>query len=181
VGKGSFLKDRTEIPCHRVKVGTSELAQTVLATAFIALDRSGYVRLYLGTRRATLALLGLKAVCLKPTEPGIVTTGLEGQILDSLRDRRTRNNTYSIVRRTWRAHPIAVIAQIRGGLLEQGYFHGRGKMAKALLGEKLVPDCQRIAALEGHVQSVRNMVEAFRRADPAVYSQLLSDIRAAMK
>jgi hypothetical protein len=179
-------KHWSEIPCRRVKVDALRLAETALATAFIALDRSGHGRLHMGTRPGTLGISRNRAVCMELYASGIGATGLEGRILASLRTRKTRNNAFDIVRRIGAHNNLPrlarILALIKEELIEQGHFvEGRGKIAEAFLGKKLVPDCQRIAALQGYVESVTNMVEAFRRTDPDIYQQLLEDIRTALK
>jgi hypothetical protein len=173
-----------EIPCSGVKVDRRELAETALATAFIDLDRRGYCRLYLGTRPGPLGISRKETVCLEPPQSSISATGLEGWILDTLGAGKTRNNAFSIARRmrvapTASPSPGAIIAKIGRDLLEQGYFQGRGKLAQAFVGQKLVPDCQRIAALQREVEPVMDMLKAFERDAPEVYRQLFWDIHKA--
>jgi hypothetical protein len=184
VGEGTRTNSWIEIPCRGIKVDARGLEEQALATAFIGLAEAGFVRLYLGTRPVTLGLLKNKAVCLEPLQTGTVATGLEGRILALASDRKQQRNAVAIAKRLLGPRgyrtSLSIVAQIKRDLLEQGQFvRGRGKIAEAFLGEKLVPDCQRIGALQGEAERVRGMVLAFRQAKPQVYAQLIKDIQLA--
>jgi|GEM_PF-1649791 len=184
---GGFLKGRIELPCRGVKVKKDELAEMAAATAFIGLAQGGYARLYIDQRRGTLGLRKHKAVFLQPLGRGATLPhGFEGRILGLLSDRQGLNNAVDILKGLVpeSEDPWAeVIWRVREGLLEQGYFveAGRGRVAKFVLGRKLQPDCQRIAALQGQVEPVRNMIESFRIANQGIYAQLMKDVRAAIQ
>jgi len=183
---GGFLRGRIELPCRGVKVKKDELAETA-AAAFIGLAQGGHVRLYIDRRRGTLGIRKHKAVFLQPLErAGTSPSGFKGMVLRSLSDCQGLNNTVDILKRLvpesedpW----AGVIWRIREGLLEQGYFveGKRGGVAKFFLGRKLLPDCERIATLQGQVEPVKSMMESFRKDSPKVYAQLMKDVRAAIK
>jgi hypothetical protein len=116
----------SEIPCRGVKVDALRLAETALATAFIALDRSGHGRLHIGTRPGALGISRNRAVCMELCASGIGATGLEGRILASVRTRKTRNNAFDIVRRIGAHNNLPrlarILALIKEELIEQGHF-----------------------------------------------------------
>ena len=184
---GGLPGGRIELPCREVKVKKKELAETGVAAAFVALAQGRHARLYIDRRSGTLGIFKHKAVFLQPLEgAGTLPSGFEGRILNSLSDRQGSNNAVDIVRRLVpeSKDPWAVaIELIREGLLEQGYFAEgeRGRVTKLLLGRKLLPDCQRIATLQGQVEPVRSVIESFRMANPKMHTQLLKDVRAAIK
>jgi len=185
--RGGFLRGRMELPCRGVKVKKDELAEVAATAAFIGLAQGGYAKLYIDQRRGTLSLRKHKAVFLQPLGRGATLPhGFEGRILQSLSDRQGVNNAVDILKRLvpesedpW----AGVIWRVSEGLLEQGYFMEgeRGRVAKFVLGRKLLPDCQRIAALQGQVEPVRNMIESFRIAKPRIYAQLMKDVRVAIQ
>ena len=185
--KGGFLRGRIELPCRGVKVKKDELAETAAAAAFIGLAQGGHARLYIDKRQGTLGLRKHKAVFLQPLQrAGAPPSGFEGRILQSLSDRQGLNNAVDILKRLvpesedpW----AGVIWRVKEGLLEQGYFveGERGKVTKFFRGRKLLPDCQRIATLQGQVEPVRGMIESFRIANPGIYAQLMKDVRAAIE
>lgn len=184
---GGFLKGRIELPCRGVKVKKDELAEVAATAAFIGLAQGGYARLYIDQRRGTLSIRKHKAVFLQPLERASTPpSGFEGMILQSLIDRQGLNNAVDILKRLvpesedpW----TQVIWRVSEGLLEQGYFveEERGRVAKFVLGRKLQPDCQRIAALRGQVEPVRKMMESFRIANSEIYAQLMKDVRTAIR
>jgi len=185
--KGGFLRGRIELPCRGVKVKKDEVAETAAAAAFIGFAQGGHARLYIDKRKGTLGLRKHKAVFLQPLQrAGAPPSGFEGMILQLLSDRQGLNNAVDILKRLvpesedpW----AGVIWRVKEGLLEQGYFveGERGKVTKFFLGRNLLPDCQRIATLQGQVEPVRGMIESFRIANPGIYAQLMKDVRAAIQ
>ena len=184
---GGFLGGRIELPCRGVKVKKDELAEVAATAAFIGLAQEGYARLHIDQRRGTLGLRKHKAVFLHPLEGvGTPRSGFEGRILGLLSDRQGLNNVVDILKRlvSESEDPWAeVIWRVSEGLLEQGYFveAERGRVAEFVLGSKVLPDCQRIAALQGQVEPVRNMIVSFRIANPRIYAQLMKDVRVAIQ
>lgn len=175
-----------DLPCRDVRVKKRDLAATAMTAGFIGLAEAAQVRLYTGTRRALLGLRKRSAAFVEPLGGGASTAGLEGSLLASLSDKQDTNAVQNVIERLL---PMSgdpwgdVIAHIEEGMLEQGYLleGERKQVAKFFLGKKLEPDCERIAALEDQVSSVREMLDGFRQTDGALYEQLLKDVRQGIK
>jgi hypothetical protein len=174
-----------ELPCRDVRVKKQDLAATAMTAALIGLAKGGHARLYVGTRRALLRKRS--AVFVEPLGGAPSMGGLEGALLASLGDDQDANAVRTIIERLL---PMSgdpwgdVIGRIEEGMLEEGYFlevEREKKVAKFFLGKKLDPDCQRIAALQEQVPTVRGMVDGFRQAKEALYDQLIKDVRQGIR
>jgi hypothetical protein len=175
-----------DVPCRDVKVKKRDLAATAVTAAFVGLAERDHLRLTLGKRRALLGLRRRPAVFAEPLGRAESIGGLEGRLLASLSGNQDADAVQDVIERLL---PLSgdpwgdMIAHIEEEMLEQGYFFEgeRKQVAKFFLGGKLEPDCQRIAALEDQVSSVRDMLEGFRQTNGALYEQLLKDIRQGIR
>lgn len=176
-----------QLPCRDVRVKKRALAATALTAALISLGDAGYVRLSLGTRRALFGLRKRPTVFAEPLQSAVSVGGLEGGLLASLDDDRDENAVRAVIERLLpvSGDPWAdLIGRIEEGMLDQGYFaeqEREKKVARFFLGKKLDPDCQRIAALQEHVQSVRQMLDGFREANQKLYDQLIDDVSKGIR
>jgi hypothetical protein len=175
-----------DVPCRDVKVKKRDLAATAVTAAFIGLAERAHLRLTLGKRRALLGLRKRPTALVEPLGAAGSVGGLEGDLLASLSATPAADPVRAVIERML---PISadpwgdVIARVEEEMLEKGYFleGERKQVAKFFLGKKLAPDCQRIAALEEQVPSVREMLDDFRQKDGALYEQLLKDVRQGIK
>jgi hypothetical protein len=176
-----------KLPCRDVRVKTVDLAEMAMTAALIGLAEAGHARLYVGTRRALLGLRKRSAIFVEPLGGAPSLGGLEGGLLASLGDDQECNAVRAIIERLMptSGYPwLAVIRRIEEEMLEEGYFlevERDKKVAKFFLGQKLDPDCQRIAALREHVPTVREMVDGFRQANEVLYGQLIKDVRQGIR
>ncbi len=186
-----FMEERTrggvELPCREVRVKKRDLAATAMAAAFVGLAQAGALRPYVGTRRALLGLRKRSVVFVELLVGSASFGGLEGRLLASLSDSQDANSVGDIIERLlptsgdpWRD----VIALIEEEMLDEGYFsegERKKKMAEFFLGKRLVPDCERFAAIEERVPAVRQALDAFRQTDGVLCEQLTKDIRNGIR
>ena len=106
--------------------------------------------------------------------------------MNSLTEDHDRNTVVEIVKRLVQesGDPWGqAIDLVRQGLLDQGYFteEKRMRLGRLALGKRLVPDCGRIATLEGQVAEVEGMLKSQQTRHPDVYAQLVTDVQATLK
>lgn len=176
-----------ELPCRDVKVSKRELAQKAVVGGFISLVEGNHIRLSIVKRRALLGLRKRQVVQVEAVGGGLSDGSLEAGLLASLDQDAEKNAVTKVVERLL---PISgdpwadVIERIEEDLLGQGYFtetEREKKMARFFLGKKLVPQCERFAALEERVPAVEEMLDGFRSANGEVYDQLVKDVRRAIR
>jgi hypothetical protein len=175
----SRLPFNETLPCREVKVKARDLPIAMLTTALIHLVRRGVVRLSLDSKGRILKKRFVLATLTNESAANL--GGLEGQILGSIRHDAKHNDVPTVVWRLWSADvtdPFSdVIRMGRQYLLELGYYsEGERRGIAKILGTKLVPECDRILALQAEADAVRDMLAAFRAEQPEVYEQLWKDV-----
>jgi hypothetical protein len=175
----SRLPFNETLPCREVKVKVRDLPIAMLTTAFVYLVQREVVRLAVGSRGR---ILKKKVVLATPSGGSAADlSGLEGQLLDSIRRDAKDSDVPTVVWRLWRSDvtdPFSdVIRMGRQYLLELGYYsEGERRGIAKILGTKLVPECDKILALRSQAERVREMVAAFRAEQPELYAQLWKDV-----
>jgi hypothetical protein len=175
----SRLPINETLPCREVKLRRKDLAVAVLVTAFADLVRKGNLKLNVQTKGRIIKSKSVLATA-AGTPVGSLA-GLEAQLLGNLRRNQNDDDVPSVVARLW-SHKVddpfnEVMDMARTYLEGQGYFveEKRQGLSK-LLGKKLVPQCDKILALQGQAGPLYDMVAAFRSTQPEVYAQLWNDI-----
>ena len=175
----SRLPINETLPCREVKVRRKDLAVAILVAAFADLVRKGHLRLSVQIKGRIIKSKSVLATVVGTPVGGFA--GLEGQLLGNLRRNSNDDDVPSVVARLWRSKvddPFnEVIQMAQACLLQQGYFveeqrQGLGR----LLGKKLVPQCDKISALQTQAGALYDMVAAFHSGQPEVYAQLWNDV-----
>ncbi|MBC7234102.1 MAG: hypothetical protein H5T68_12765 [Chloroflexi bacterium] len=170
------LSSNETIPCREAKVKTKDLANAMLVAAFVHLANEGVLGLALSTKGMLVKSKFVLAT--RGSGQASHSGGLEGGIVANLTGKEGVGVTVARVLGGESADPWQeVIRRARRYLVEKGYFaeeerHGIGK----LLGKQLVPQCEKIAALQGEAEQVKAMLNAFRANQPALYEQLWKDV-----
>jgi hypothetical protein len=171
-----------KLPCSEIKVKKKDLVQTMFQAAFAALARDDRFHLTLGQRKTLL--FKTNAVFVSPGSPDLADPGaLEAALLHALTGSSQRDSVEDLVWRCIRettADPWGqVIGQVQDYLLRLGYFveGERSGVAKLLAGRKLVPQCERIGALEPALPAVQALLESVRCQDSVLHKQLCEDIK----
>lgn len=171
-----------QLPCRQVSVKKFDLATLVLVTACVYWSKQGCLQFSLGTKGL---LKSRYVLARRTTQAAPRLEGLESQVLANVTGRDKDDGVASIVERVLRKDHVdpwgAVIREVQRYLLVPGYYaeaerRGVGK----LLGKELVPQCDKIATLQGQVAGVRAMLEEFRSAQSELYSQLWKDVGAGI-
>jgi hypothetical protein len=175
----SRLPFNETLPCREVKVKARDLPIAMIMTAFVHLVRQQWVRLTVESKGRILKKKFVLATLVGG--PAADLSGLESQILGSVRQNGKHNDVPTVVWRLWSSDvtdPFSdVIRMGRQYLLELGYYsEGERRGIAKILGTKLVPECDRILALRAEADGVRDMVAAFRAEQPQVYEQLWKDV-----
>ncbi|MBC7260676.1 MAG: hypothetical protein H5T63_01570 [Chloroflexi bacterium] len=177
-GKARLSLNET-IPCREAKVKVKDLANAMLVAAFVHLAKEGALGLTLGKKGMLI-----KSSCVLATRgpgQGSRTDGWEGRLLANLTGNTKGDDIGSIAARSLGSRSAdpwkEVILAAQRYLVEKGYFaeaerHGIAKV----LGKELVPQCEKIAALQGEAEQVKAMLSAFRASQPALYEQLWKDV-----
>jgi hypothetical protein len=171
-----------QLPCRQVSVKKLDLATLVLVTACVYWAEQGCLQFSLGTK----GLLKSRYVLTRRTTKAAPRLeGLESQVLANVTGREKGDGVASVVERVLRKDHVdpwgAVIREVQHYLVVPGYYaeaerRGVGK----LLGKELVPQCDKIATLQGDVAGVHSMLEGFRSAQSELYSQLWKDVGAGI-
>lgn len=173
-----------KLPCREVKVKKGNLVNVMLAAGFVHLAEEGHLKLTLGRKGRIFKSKAVFAT-LSPQQPSQGLGGLEGQIGSSITGNQKEDDIHSIVRRLVGADSSNpwddIIGKARGHLLREGYFaeeeqHGITKRHR----KKLIPQCEKIAALEGEARQLREMMATFQARQPELYKQLWKDVAAGI-
>lgn len=181
-GRDKLLSAGEKLPCSDVKVQKRELAQEMFRAAFASLAQGGQLSLALGQKKTLLFKSSAVFVTLNRRE-ALELGGLEAGILRALTGDPKRDSVEEVVGRAIGEESIdpwgAAIDQARGHLLQLGYFveEERGGLGRLVPGRKLLPQCERIAALQGHVPTVQALLAGLSSRDPALNKQLGDDIK----
>jgi len=175
----SRLPFNETLPCREVKVKARDLPIAMLTTALIHLVSRGLVRLSLESKGRILKKRFVLATLASGSAANL--DGLEGQILGSIHHDAKHNDVPTVIWRLWTADvtdPFSdVIRMGRQYLLELGYYsEGERRGIAKILGTKLVPECDKILALQGEADGVHDMVAAFRAKQGDLYEQLWKDV-----
>ena len=171
------------LPCRHVSVRKTDVATLVLVTACVHWVREGCLDLTVGTRGMLVKSRYVQAT--RTTKAARRLDGLEALLLASVAVREKDNGVASIVNRLLRKDSVdpwgRVIQEVQRYLLGLGYYSevqrkGLGK----LLGKELVPQCDRIMPLQGHVGQVRDLLSGFRSSETELYGQLWKDVGAGI-
>ncbi len=171
-----------KLPCSEIKVKKKDLTQAMFRAAFASLAQEGRCSLTLGQKKTLLFKTNAVLVTVNrhdAPDPG----GLEARLLHALTGNPQKDSVEELV---WRVigetsiDPWAeVIGQVKEYLFQQGYFleGERSGLAKVIAGRKLLPQCDRIVALEGHLPTVQALLESLHCQDSALNKQLCEDIK----
>lgn len=168
-----------KLPCRDVKVKRKDLAKAMILTAFVHLARQGHLTLTLSKKGRIIKRKFVLAA--RSGSPAGGLGGLEGQLMGVVRKDSKHNDVASLVWRLWSddvSDPFGdVIHMSQAYLQRQGYFsEGERRGIARILGKKLVPECDRILALQGEVSLMQGMIAAFRAEQPELYAQLWKDV-----
>ena len=181
-GRDKLLSAGEKLPCSDVKVQKKELVQAMFRAAFASLERDGHLSLTLGQKKALLFKTSAVFVTLNRREVQ-ESGGLETRILHALTGDPRRDCVEEVVGRVIGEDSIdpwgVVIDQTREYLLQHGYFveGERGGLGKFIPGRKLLPQCERIIALQRHLSAVQALLEGLPSRDSALNKQLCEDIK----
>lgn len=183
-GRASRFTLSETLPCRGVKVKKKDLANVMLAAAFVYLAEEGHLKLILGTKGRILKSK-VAFAALSSEQPGQGLGGLEGQIVNNITGNQKEDEVGPIVSRLlgkdWSDPWGHIIGEVRGYLLGEGYFaeeEQRGITKRRR--KKLIPQCGRIAALEGEARQLREMMATFQARQPELYKQLWKGVAAAI-
>ena len=180
----SRLTSSEILPCRQVKVKKRMLANVTLTAALVHLAEEGHLKLTLDTKRRIFKSSTVFAA-LSSKKPAPDPSSMEGQIVNNIARKQKKNDVCSLVRRLLdmdRADPWQeIIRQTRKYLLVEGYFvqekrHGIAR----LLDKKLIPQCGRIAPLEGEARQLKEMMATFQRRQPELYQKLYKGVAAGI-
>ncbi len=172
----SRLTRSETLPCRGVKVKRRDLAKVMLAAALVHLSEEGHLKLIPGKKGHILKSRAV-FVTLSSQQSVQGPGSLEEQIVNNITGKKKKDDLSSIVwrllSRDWPNPWSHIIEEARGYLLKGGYFveekrHGLAK----LRGKKLVPQCERIAALEGEARQLGEMMATFQTRQFELYKQL---------
>jgi len=182
--RASRLTRSETLPCRAVKVKRRDLASVMLAAALVHLAEDGHIKLTMDRKghifksKAVFATLLLK-------RPGQGTGSMEEQIVNNITGKKKKDDISSIVWRLlgtdWSNPWGHIIEEARGYLLAVGYFAEEKQHGIARLrGKKLVPQCERIAALEGEARQFGKMMATFQTRQSELYKQLWKDVTSGI-
>lgn len=171
------------LPCRDVKVKKTDLATAILVTGFVYLAKEDCLRLSIGSR-GFLVKSKCVLVARTPCSTGR-QNGLEEQILANLTGKAKDDCVNPIVQRVLRKDSVdpwgAVIREVQRYLLGLGYYAERERQGVGkLLGKELVPQCDKILALQAEVSKAHDMLASFRSAQGELYVQLWKDAGAGI-
>jgi hypothetical protein len=167
------------LPCREVKLKKKDLAAMVGVAALVGLLKEDCLRLSLGSRGAIIKSKHVLAS--RSTRPTSRFAGLEAELMSRVTGKDKDDGVASIVARVLgddSADPWGRwLGRVRQHLLEQGYFTSEQRSGIGrLLGKELVPQCDRIAAVQPEVRQLRAVLAAYRAAEPQLYEQLWKDV-----
>jgi hypothetical protein len=171
-----------KLPCSEIKVKKKDLVQTMFQAAFASLVTDGRIALTMGQRKTLLFKTNAVFVSVgrqDPTEPGALETALLRALTGSAQRDSVEELVWRCIRETTADPWGQVIAQVQDYLLHAGWFveGQRSGVAQILVGRKLVPQCERIGALEPVLPAVQALLEGARCQDSALHKQLCEDIK----
>jgi len=175
----SRLSFGEKLPCRDVKVKRKDLAKAMVLTAFVHLARQGHLTLTLSKKGRIIKRKFVLAA--RSGSPAGGFGGLEGQLMGVVRKDPKHNDVASVVWRLWSddvTDPFGDVLHMGQAYLRgQGYFsEGERRGIAKILGKKLVPECDRILALQGEASLIQDMIAAFRAEQPELYVQLWKDV-----
>ena len=176
VRRASRLTRSETLPCRAVKVKRRDLATVMLAAALVHLAEDGHLKLTLDRKGHIFKSKAVFAT-LSPQQPGQGPGSLEEQILNNITGKKKKDDLSSIVWRLLgrdRSNPWShIIEEARGYLLAVGYFVEEKRRGIARLrGKKLMPQCERIAALEKEARQLGKVMATFQTSQSELYKQL---------
>jgi hypothetical protein len=171
-----------KLPCSEIKVKKKDLAEAMLAGAFVWLAQSSRVTLPTGQKgslvwKRTGAFVAVTRR--DPVDPG----GLESRLLHSVTGNLQSDSVEDAIFRAignTSVDPWGDVIEItKSFLLQMGYFQegDRAGVVKLFAGRKYVPLCDRIATLQAGIPAVQAMISATQSANPAFYRMLYEDVR----
>ncbi len=171
-----------KLPCSEIKVKKKELTQTMFLAAFASLVQEGRLNLTLGQKKTMIFKTNAVFAAvnrLDLPDPG----GLEARLLHAMTGNPQKDSVEELVWRVIGETSIdpwgEVIGQIKGYLLPLGFFAEgeRSGLVKFIAGQKLLPQCERIATLQGALPAVQALLEGVHCQDLGLHKQLCEDIK----
>jgi len=171
-----------KLPCSEIKVKKKDLTELMFLAAFAALAQDGRLAATMGQKRTLLFKTNAVFVAVSrhdAQDPG----SLEGRLLHAITGQAQRDSVEELV---WRAVGDSsidpwgtVIDFVKGYLFQMGLFTEgeRSGLVKFVAGRKLVPQCDRISALEAGLPAVQSLLEELRGRNPDLNKQLHEDIK----
>jgi len=181
-GRDKLLAVGEKLPCSEVKVQKKDLVQAMFRGAFASLAQDGCLSLSLGQKKILLFKASAVFVTINRREAR-ESGGLEAGILEVLTGDPRRDSVEEGVGRAIGEESVdpwgAVIDQTREHLLRLGYFveEERSGLGRLVPGRKLLPQCERIMALQGNVPTVLALLEGLSSRDPTLNKQLGEDTK----
>ena len=174
--RASRLTRSETLPCREVKVKRRDLASVMLAAALVHLAEEGHLKLTLDRKGRIFKSKAVFAT-LSPQRPDQGAGSLEEQIVNNITGKEKKDDVSSIVWRLlgtdWSNPWGHIIEEARGYLLGVGYFAEEKRRGIARLrGKKLIPQCERITALEREARQFGEMMATFQTRQSELYKQL---------
>lgn len=179
------LASGVKIPCREKKVKKPDLASVMLTAAFVHLAEKNFLKLTTGAKGLILKSKTVFAT-LSPERSAQSFDHFEGDIVTNITGNERKDDISSIVQRllerSTRDPRAQLIQETHEYLLGQGYFtkEERGGIAR-LLGKKTVPQCEKIAKLEGEARQLKETMAAFRSSQPEIYKLLWKAVASGIR
>lgn len=182
--RASRLTGSETLPCRRVKVKRRDLATVMFATALVHLAEEGHLKLTLDRKGRIFKTKAVFAT-LSPQRPDQGPGSLEEQIVNNITGKKKKDDVSSIVWRLlgtdWSNPWGHIIEEARGYLLGAGYFAEEKRRGIARLrGKKLIPQCDKITALEGEARELGKIMAIFQTRQSELYKQLWKGVTSGI-
>lgn len=182
--RASRLTRSETLPCRGVKVKRRDLATVMLAAALVHLAEEGHLKLILDRKGRIFKSKAVFAT-LSSQRPDQGPGSLEEQIVNNITGKKKKDDVSSIVWRLlgkdWSNPWGHIIEEAQDYLLAVDYFTEEKRRGIARLrGKKLVPQCERIAALEKEARQLEEMMATFQTSQSELYKQLWKGVTSGI-
>ncbi len=171
-----------KLPCSEIKVKKKDLTEVMLAGAFAWLAQNGRISFTTGQKGTLIFKRSAAFITVTrrdASDPGGLEAGILRGISGNLQSDSVEDVVYRVIPNT-SVDPWGDVVDItRNHLFHMGYYveGERSGVAKFLAGRKLVPVCERIAALQSGIGPAQTLLQTLQAGNPALYRLLHDDIR----
>lgn len=184
--EGRLSGSQTQLIHSGQKVGSVSLAHSLFLAAFVSLAHDGRISLRVEKRSGLLALTG-DAVRIIPREPGDdLPPSLEREIMLLFQGDTDRYDVREAVwwvtgRRTLADNVKWTVGHVIDVLAEAGYLEWVPEPG-CFFGYEVHwwAESELIAPLVGEVETLKNRIRAFDKADHRLYSRLVEEVHAGL-